>query len=496
MSFRDKLSSIEDSKNKIKDKLIEYEVENVGDVLSTYPNKIRQIKNELMEDGEIRLPNYSSQYKSIYYNGYNTFVAISSASSKIFYSKNATSWNTATLPINITLSAIASNPSYFVAISYNSNKAVYSSDGINWTATTLPINIYCRSICSPYNGYRCVAVGNSSYAVYSDDCINWVQTTMPFSADWQSVCSGIMGYVAVAKDTDKAAYSGDGITWTEITLPASTGWKAVCSYYNTYIAIADNTNNASCSAAISYDGINWTELVISSNSSAKRLWSICHDDNGNFCVFNINGSPYFSFDGGENWSARNATWQPFPMCCYGDGKFVVIEGGDNSPKLKYTTDNINWKETAPQSLYSTSSTNPSQYIHKSVTNELIPSSLTQSVKGYTKNWVGNVDIGIASTLTTLTKDDFTVYCYDGILYIIAKAPANKYFRTNLDYARPRLYAASDITLLGYTPYAGAYNNSRAIYMYSVPKNRMVDVSIYAKQGTSTSYIDLAFSINC
>ena len=110
VSFKERLDNLETIKIELKDKLLEYGISEPTDVLAKYPDKIREIKNELMRDVVVRESNLPSEYWYSVCYGDGKFVAV------------------------------ASNPNH-------ANTLAHSIDGITWTQTEMPVYANWSSVC-------------------------------------------------------------------------------------------------------------------------------------------------------------------------------------------------------------------------------------------------------------------------------------------------------------------------------------------------------------
>lgn len=178
----------------------------------------------------------------------------------------------------------------------------------------------------------------------------WTSRTMPTSTAWASVDYG-NGIIAALSSTSGtiAATSVDGTTWIQRVLPTSTTWSAIKYGHSTNNPFFVAVSSAGNYAATSPDGATWTARSITGTSYAWK--SLAYG--GGIWVALANAAESntlrtaVSADG-ITWSNNNTTSITCPgtwsSIFYGNGRFVAVCSG--SSVAAYSTDGINWTETA------------------------------------------------------------------------------------------------------------------------------------------------------
>lgn len=481
VSFKENLDSLEDIKNRMKNKLIEYGVDEPTDVLSNYADKIKEVKNELMREvtSEIVLPAVTNR-GDICYGNDKFFIACPVAPGMaapgyfgMMYSKDGISWDTAQCAGKVYNSiSLCYGNGIFVFIS-DLGFIGYSEDGLNWNPVT---SVSEGEYHIAYGNGKFVAVnGNSNLAFYSTDGTTWIQISMPTNEyGWADICygNGIFLATSVVNSTT-IAYSTDGINWTTSNLPTDNSWMSI-AYGNGMFVVFEYDSGANL-IVYSTDGINWEQESFCGIARPKSTYG-----NGKFVVidsdFNSDISAY-SADG-INWTRGTLpTSDVWTDVCYGNNKFIAIT---ETEIFAYSLDGITWTNTKTEKL-PLYELNGTSYIHYNPTDTVIPSCFVKSVNGYQRNWVDNVEFNY--TGTDINKDNFEFYCYDGTLYIIATMPSSTYLR------EPTLKYSPNVTYVNGTQYQDTYGKI-GVYKFTVTPNIPVNVYITMTVSSTSRYWDL------
>ena len=295
--------------------------------------------NELGEWVETAIP-ANGHYKGVAY-GNGKYVAITEyypndSTAKYIYSEDGINWvdgvRLERQKYWYTLNYLNDR---FITLTTNDNYIGYSEDGINWRYSTLPATMYWWDITYGNGKYVIVGTynttsGSNKYA-YSEDGINWTQGTLPATLMLYSITFGKGKFVAPSEKSNKYAYSEDGINWTQGTLPTSFSSSKIC-YGNEKFIIY---NSSSPIYVYSEDGINWTQgtLPASDISGLKR---IVYGD-GIFVAYDWTTGKYAYSKDGINWTIKDFSQykDKFLWMCYGNGKFVAIDGEFKTTKASY-----------------------------------------------------------------------------------------------------------------------------------------------------------------
>jgi hypothetical protein len=254
----------------------------------------------------------------------------STAGSLIMLSTNGTQWYLPnTLPFTNSVSSIcwSNELGMFVAVFSNivSNIGLaYSYDGHNWTA-----------------------VSNSAWASTSWKKVIWASDAGMFVAVGQASIINTM-------------YSYDGINWFLKSLSHNTSWTEVCysPELNRFVALA---NGSVGQGAWSSDGIYWNHAQIdqTANNISAITWS---PELGYFLASSSVGNQWLSYDG-QTWEKTvfNTSMVIINLHWNSDlGRFVGINN-NQSGRICYSSDGINWKLSKYQPFVSGSSPTFFQY---------------------------------------------------------------------------------------------------------------------------------------
>ena len=310
---------------------------NWGQLINWY-NWTSQV-NELGEWVETTVPANGYCVGIAYGNG--KYVAITpyhpnGSKAKYIYSEDGINWTDGT-----TL-----EPKYWNSLKYLNDRFIatvdtddilcYSEDGINWKYSSVPNQYWFDSA---YGNGKYIAVGYKYYTnaatsktyVYSEDGINWTQGTLPTELMLRTITFGNGKFVASSYNSDKFVYSEDGINWTQGTLPTTFSYPYI-HYGNGKFIISEYSKTT---YVYSEDGINWTSNTLSI-ANVEHLGSMTFGD-GIFIAFDKNNSKYIYSKDGINWISKDSslTYDYSPYICYGNGKFVSIDGTLKSTKAAY-----------------------------------------------------------------------------------------------------------------------------------------------------------------
>ena len=124
-------------------------------------------------------------YQSVAYGG-GQFVAVGGGTQSI--STDGITWANVT---GVTGSSIAYGAGKFVVLGISSNHIWYSSDAVSWQTTTVPINLGSYPwICYGNNTFVAVQF-NGANSLTSTDGVNWtLSNTLPGNSQWRSVTYG------------------------------------------------------------------------------------------------------------------------------------------------------------------------------------------------------------------------------------------------------------------------------------------------------------------
>ena len=408
------------------------------------------------------------QWQSVCY-GNGKFVAVARDMNVTAYSTDGITWSRGSMSNYQNGISVCYGNGKFVAIGNNTNIMAYSTDGINWTSGNMTTSQNWYSVC--YGNDKFVAVAyNSDTMVYSTDGITWNVSNMLGSAiAWTSVCYGNGKYVAVANNTTVMAYSTDGINWAMGYMPSSRSWTSVCYGNGKFVAVASNASNIMAYIPDSkFDLLKFKESTV--NDIPYEINSVCYG-NGKYVA------PMFIFMGEDTgsgpyydtnvfvYSADGINWTEgeFPIStrgwssiCYGNGKFVVINGNYNSSSkdVVYSDDGINWYiSTLPISQYWNSVCyGNGKYVAVGNFTTMAYStdgiSWTQGNMPINTDWIsvcyGNgkyVAIGGGDN-----KTNIMAYSTDGISWTQSNMPSNEYWRS-VCYGNGKYVAVA-----GSTPY--------------------------------------------
>lgn len=84
----------------------------------------------------------------------------------------------------------------FVAISSDSNVVAYSKDGMNWNNSLMPSAKMWYGVTYGKGEFLAISYGNSAVA-HSKDGVNWMETNLPNIRDWGDITYGNGRFVAV-----------------------------------------------------------------------------------------------------------------------------------------------------------------------------------------------------------------------------------------------------------------------------------------------------------
>ena len=248
------------------------------------------------------------------------------------------SFPTQTVP----MTSIAYGDGNFIAITPGLNTLPISKDTVNWDSVSLPVTATWTAMAFGNGYWNLISSGGAAPSIVlytTDPRTSWKQSTLPSVATWGSIVYGEGVFVVIdnGSNSNKAAYSLDyGKTWIASTLPSPnpSQWKSLTYGNGRFVALASN----SLRTAISYDGQTW---INGGNLHVSSNWSSIAFGNGRFIAVSSDASikPAWSFDGLDwNESLYNVR---ATSITYGQGVFLAVRSGNT---LAYTSeDGIVWK---------------------------------------------------------------------------------------------------------------------------------------------------------
>lgn len=231
----------------------------------------------------------------------------------------------------------------FIAIRFSTNKIFESNDGKNWVdRSVLPLSASWTSIAYGDGKFVICSRGTAKNAVYSiDGGLTWKTTTLPYNGDFGSIAYGNGRFIAVGSGQNYVIYSTNGATWYPLT--GLTNVAAIAYGDGKFVIVTWN----STTVYISNDGLSWfSETLPHGGKSPLIVYG-----NGRFVVSFLDQKVLYSTNG-EDWaesSDENAV--DFSDICFGSGKFIAKKRlSDNS--VYYSEDGESWEkaQTLPVSM--------------------------------------------------------------------------------------------------------------------------------------------------
>jgi len=189
------------------------------------------------------------------------------------------------------------SPGRFVVLT-NPNTLFYSDDAETWDTTTMPASGNWRKVISGNN--RFIALRSASaVAGFSNNGISWTTSSLPSTENWIDAVWGSGKFVAVAEDSNTVAYSTTGETWSSATIPnapsgdsTSSQWVGVAYGDGKYVIISGSDR----AVATSSNGITWTRTE---NALPVGIfdWVDVVFGNNRFIAMTESGDVYSSFNG-------------------------------------------------------------------------------------------------------------------------------------------------------------------------------------------------------
>ncbi|MCL2557760.1 MAG: InlB B-repeat-containing protein, partial [Treponema sp.] len=240
--------------------------------------------------------------------------------------------------------------------SYTSGRTAHSPDGEIWTNVTNssfnPMNVSVTAVAS--NGSVLVAGGSGGRLAYSTDGATWTQATTSFQPpvptyiDIDSITWGDGRFLAVLGD--RIAQSADGMSWTEVLytgIRSGSYLRTIVWADGVFVAGGNWTSGAPSYyplRAYSTDGIAWTDDV--SGYVSNGVFSIAWGD-GVFVAGESDGRMAYSNDG-RSWTQvadspfGSTAFDHVYALAWGGGMFVAGGSAGAAGALAYSRDGINW----------------------------------------------------------------------------------------------------------------------------------------------------------
>lgn len=233
----------------------------------------------------------------------------------------------------------------FVAVGNSSINFMTSPDGVTWTARTVTgtTNNF-LAVC--YGSGLYVAVSNSRVATSSDG-ITWTNVAA-LTGSWSGITYGAGLFIAVgyAGSGQDVMTSPDGVTWTLRTTPSGAGFMGICYGNGQFVATGQAVSQA---VLTSPDGATWTART---SPEPTRTWgSVCYSPDLDLYVSVCSSSDYtlltkvMTSPDGITWTLRTTPVPlPFFSVCYGNGKFIAIEGSASfrGNQAAISLDGVEW----------------------------------------------------------------------------------------------------------------------------------------------------------
>ncbi len=215
----------------------------------------------------------------------------------------------------------------FIILVYIFNSLVYAA----WTEHSYGTSYDLKSII--YDGNKYVTVGTDGLVlVSSNNGTTWTNNGSSGGILYGVASDGTI-YVGVGS-SGEIFISSDAQTWTENTsgVPDNADWtlQGVDANGSLFITGFDNTGKLLTS---SDSGITWTERTA---TGFGNLYDITHNDSI-FVAIDADAHVATSSDG-ITWSVQDIGTSTSYAVTYGDGKFVVVGGGE----IKYSLDGTTW----------------------------------------------------------------------------------------------------------------------------------------------------------
>lgn len=192
-----------------------------------------------------------------------------------------------------------------------------------------------------YGNGKYVAVGYGMNTTTSTDGENWTTPKAIQSSNYRlfSVAYGNGKYITF-NELGHLSTSTDGINWTTPRVPIS-GMKSdakVIFIDGRFIGVA-NFNDYNGHAIYSTNGEDWVHYKIGNGDFDVIMYG-----KGIYVAVSAIGNVYTSTDG-ENWTKSTQSLSPQMTWldgAFGNGKFVVINGGTGNKHIAISSDGENW----------------------------------------------------------------------------------------------------------------------------------------------------------
>lgn len=229
----------------------------------------------------------------------------------------------------------------FVAVSSNTYNIAYSKDGFYWnnvqvSNSSSAINL--KKVC--YGNGKFVTIGKALF--YSSDGINWISVDISsFGISYFSTLDFVKDrFIAIAggKGSKKAIYSKDGVNWSLMDFPEVSldNYCAIIKHNGEkFVLIASKTN-----LIVSNDGLNWEAM-----NQILPTFSQVFDDGNKIILVSPSSTSIFVSSDFISWKEEKDSFikrtgenDGILACAYGNGSYLCVD----SSKVIISKDGENW----------------------------------------------------------------------------------------------------------------------------------------------------------